>query len=213
MSLAISSKISNAFSFPYTLISAFNTVFNKFLTVIIYPFYILRKIFILLSCFYFLTLPCFATYTIIDENSPEEKIKYEKALEKANSINYFDNNAHSNAEYSDEQLQDLSYDDGKVKKTDNENNYVFGFIIMSILVLISAAPIFIVAYFAKNYSKIIAWSLFAISVLIYIVLKILCQDAGIIAKGNASVPFIAMFILFAISNIFIKNTTSNNKQI
>ncbi len=82
--------------------------------------------------------------------------------------------------------------------------FIIGFILMLILVAISSIPIFIIGHFKKKYSKGMAWFLTILCISIYIILKVICQEYDILDKSSHTVPVVAMFLIYGISNIFVE---------
>ncbi len=89
--------------------------------------------------------------------------------------------------------------------------FIMGFIIMLILVVISAIPIFVTLKTKKSYSNIFAWVLFVVCCLIYIVLKVICIEYGILGNSS-SVPLIAMFIFYGLSRLGVVKTVNIKKH-
>lgn len=87
---------------------------------------------------------------------------------------------------------------------------IFGFIFMIILVLLSAIPIFVAAYFTKKnggYSKEICWVLTVVSVILYIVIRVLIFEVLKIQDSGNPVPILAMLFIYGLANIFSKKQT------
>ena len=80
--------------------------------------------------------------------------------------------------------------------------FILGFIIMVALVLISSIPIFIVLKIKNSYSNISAWVLFFLCGMIYILLKLICVEFGILNESNGTpIPIIAMFVFYFLSRL------------
>ena len=88
--------------------------------------------------------------------------------------------------------------------------FVIGFILMLILVALSSIPIFIVGHIKKQYSKGVAWFLTILCIIVYIFLKVLCQEYDILDKNSHTVPAIAMFLIYGISNYYVKTEEKQN---
>lgn len=81
---------------------------------------------------------------------------------------------------------------------------ILGFIVMLVLVVISSVPIFIMLKFKNSYSNIVAWVLFFLCGIIYVLLKVACIEFGILDKdNNTPIPVVAMFVFYFLSRIGI----------
>lgn len=81
-------------------------------------------------------------------------------------------------------------------------NFILGFIIMIVLVLISSIPIFIVLKLKKSYSNVIAWVLFFLCGINYILLKLICIEFGVLNENNGvPIPIVAMFVFYFLSRL------------
>jgi len=82
-------------------------------------------------------------------------------------------------------------------------NILIGFIIMCVLIGISAIPIFIVQYYKKDCSVCLKWFLIIACMIIYILLSTTCRHFGILAarKGIPITPLIILSVLAGV-NLF-----------
>ena len=82
-------------------------------------------------------------------------------------------------------------------------NFLIGFIIMCVLIGISAIPIFIVQYYKKDCSVGLKWFLIIVCMLIYMILSAICRYFGILAerKGIPITPLIILSVLAGV-NLF-----------
>ena len=89
---------------------------------------------------------------------------------------------------------------------------IIGFIIMCILIGISAIPIFIMQHHKKNCSIILRWFLFILCILIYIILSVTCQHYGILAerKGIPLTPLIILSVLAGVNLFNAKESTTQD---
>ena len=79
---------------------------------------------------------------------------------------------------------------------------ILGFIVMLVLVAISSVPIFIMLKFKNSYSNVVAWGLFFLCGIIYVLLKIVCIEFGILnGSNNTPIPVVAMFVFYFLSRI------------
>ena len=79
---------------------------------------------------------------------------------------------------------------------------ILGFVVMLVLVAISSVPIFIMLKFKNSYSNVAAWVLFFLCGIIYVLLKVVCIEFGILNESNnAPVPIVAMFVFYFLSRI------------
>ena len=93
---------------------------------------------------------------------------------------------------------------------------IIGFIIMCILIAISAIPIFIVQYCKKDCNNTLRWFLFILCLFIYMILSIICQHYGILTERK-SIPITPLIILALIAGINLFNCpkdiiTKNTEQ-
>ena len=80
--------------------------------------------------------------------------------------------------------------------------FILGFVIMVVLVLISSIPIFVVLKIKNSYSNISAWVLFFLCGMIYILLKLICVELGILNESSGTpIPIIAMFVFYFLSRL------------
>ena len=89
---------------------------------------------------------------------------------------------------------------------------IIGFIIMCILIGISAIPIFIMQHYKKNCSIILRWFLFILCILIYIILSVTCQHYGILTerKGIPLTPLIILSVLAGVNLFNAKESTTQD---
>lgn len=81
---------------------------------------------------------------------------------------------------------------------------IIGFVIMLILVALSCLPIFIIGHIKKQYSNGIGLFLTVLCTIIYIVLRVLCQECGILDDNNTAVPIFAIILIYLIAKIYTR---------
>ena len=82
-------------------------------------------------------------------------------------------------------------------------DFIFGMFFVIIVSLISSIPIFIVYKVKKEYSNVIAWLLWIVCVVIYVIIRTICGELDIIDSSNP-IPYFAMFLIYVISRIGVK---------
>jgi len=89
-----------------------------------------------------------------------------------------------------------------------------GFIIMCILIVISAIPILVLKHYKKDWGSALKWIMWVVCVLIYTILSALCQSVGLLTERRGiPIPFIPMLVLYLLAGFNFNKKIKTDTQV